>query len=113
MSCGWRCESLEGSETATWTTAPIAGVRLSRARDWPIVAAGDAWQLLLRRSGDPLDTVISTFSAAIAAGLAKGCDVLQAIGRAKQFITEVIRNGSALGCGHGPMNHLVGATSKW
>jgi len=54
-----------------------------------------------------------TFSSAIAAGLAKGYDMLGAIETAKEFITEAIRSGPALGHGHGPTNHLVGVTSRW
>ena len=44
------------------------------------------------------------FSAAIAAGLAKGLDPLQAVRQAKVYITEAIRTSLALGEGHGPVN---------
>lgn len=54
-----------------------------------------------------------TFSSAIAAGLAKGYEPLQAIKQAKEYITEAIRHGLAIGKGHGPTNHLVGVMSKW
>jgi hydroxymethylpyrimidine/phosphomethylpyrimidine kinase len=54
-----------------------------------------------------------TFASAIAAGLARGITPLEAIRRAKEYITEAIRSGPAIGCGHGPANHLTGVQSKW
>jgi hydroxymethylpyrimidine/phosphomethylpyrimidine kinase len=54
-----------------------------------------------------------TFSAAIAAGLAKGYQPLQAIQKAKQFITKAIEHNISLGSGHGPANHLVGVRTMW
>lgn len=47
-----------------------------------------------------------TFSAAIAAELAKGRSVPDAIWEAKQYITEAIRQAPAIGAGHGPLNHF-------
>ena len=46
-----------------------------------------------------------TFSAAIAAGLADGLDVVAAVGAAKQYVTEAIRHARQLGSGHGPVAH--------
>src|SRR6478736_5494009 len=46
-----------------------------------------------------------TYSAAIAAELAKGSDVKQAIYTAKEFITEAIRHSFALNQYVGPTNH--------
>jgi hydroxymethylpyrimidine/phosphomethylpyrimidine kinase len=43
-----------------------------------------------------------TYSAAIAACLALGHDLADAIGRAKTFVTEAIRHGAAIGRGAGP-----------
>ncbi len=54
-----------------------------------------------------------TFASAIAAGLAKGLSVPDAVKRAKEYITEAIRSGPAIGSGHGPANHLAGVHSKW
>jgi hydroxymethylpyrimidine/phosphomethylpyrimidine kinase len=54
-----------------------------------------------------------TFASAIAAGLAKGLPPLEAIKRAKEYVTEAIRSGPPIGCGHGPANHLTGVRSKW
>jgi hydroxymethylpyrimidine/phosphomethylpyrimidine kinase len=46
------------------------------------------------------------FSAAIAAGLAKGMDPLSAVREAKEFITGAIEFGLELGRGHGPVNPM-------
>ncbi len=46
-----------------------------------------------------------TYSAAITAGLARGCALEEAVGQAKQFITEAIRTNPGLGKGSGPVNH--------
>jgi hydroxymethylpyrimidine/phosphomethylpyrimidine kinase len=54
-----------------------------------------------------------TFSAAIAAGLAQGREPLDAIRRAKAYVTRAIETSLALGRGHGPTNHLAGVTSEW
>lgn len=44
------------------------------------------------------------FSAAIAAGLAKGLDPLAAVRQAKEFIGEAIEHALEIGKGHGPVN---------
>jgi phosphomethylpyrimidine kinase len=46
-----------------------------------------------------------TFSACIAAELAKGFETLEAVQTAKKYITEAIRNPLNIGAGHGPINH--------
>ena len=48
-----------------------------------------------------------TLSSAIAAFMARGCSVVEAIDKAKGFVTEAIRCGSdmAIGRGIGPVNH--------
>ncbi len=47
-----------------------------------------------------------TFASAIAAWLARGCSVEDAVGRAKQYITGAISRGLPLGRGHGPVHHF-------
>lgn len=47
-----------------------------------------------------------TFSAAIAAYLARGESLERAVGRAKQYITAAIRAGFAVGAGHSPVHHF-------
>lgn len=46
-----------------------------------------------------------TYSAAITAALALGCDVPAAVARSKAFITQAIRTNPGLGRGSGPVNH--------
>ena len=47
-----------------------------------------------------------TFSAAIAASLAKGKKLEEAVVQAKRYITHAIRKGFAIGSGHSPVNHF-------
>ncbi len=47
-----------------------------------------------------------TFASAIAAGLAKGMDVADAVMAAKEYVTEAIRRSFNVGRGHGPLNHF-------
>ena len=47
-----------------------------------------------------------TFSSAIAAGLALGMPLPEAVGQAKRYVTEAIRHAPALGRGYGPTNHF-------
>ncbi len=47
-----------------------------------------------------------TYSAAIAANLAKGRKLDKAVVEAKQFITRAIRNGFPIGNGHSPVHHF-------
>ncbi|HVH62845.1 MAG TPA: bifunctional hydroxymethylpyrimidine kinase/phosphomethylpyrimidine kinase [Candidatus Dormibacteraeota bacterium] len=48
------------------------------------------------------------FSAAIAAGLARDLEPLEAVRQAKAFITEAIANSLEIGHGHGPVNPMSG-----
>ena len=47
-----------------------------------------------------------TYSAAIAANLALGRDIVTAVGIAKNYIAGAIKNSFDLGNGHGPLNHF-------
>ena len=47
-----------------------------------------------------------TFASAIAAGLAKGMEVVDAVAGAKEYVTGAIRRSLNLGEGHGPLNHF-------
>ena len=47
-----------------------------------------------------------TFSAAIAAGLAKGEKLEKAVVQAKRYVTQAIRNGFSIGSGHSPVHHF-------
>lgn len=48
-----------------------------------------------------------TLAAAIAACLGRGLTLVEAVGAAKNFVTDAIRHAQALGHGHGPLNHHV------
>ena len=47
-----------------------------------------------------------TLSAAIAAGLALGMEVKEAVKTAKEYVTGAIQHAPGLGSGHGPLNHM-------
>ncbi|MEL6705309.1 MAG: bifunctional hydroxymethylpyrimidine kinase/phosphomethylpyrimidine kinase [Bacteroidota bacterium] len=47
-----------------------------------------------------------TYASAIAAGLARGFELATAVGRAKAYLTEAIRQALPLGHGHGPVHHF-------
>ena len=47
-----------------------------------------------------------TYSAAIATRLAQGFNMVEAVGAAKKYITNAIREGLDIGHGHGPTNHF-------
>lgn len=47
-----------------------------------------------------------TFASALAAFLARGLPVFQAVSEAKAYVTEAIRHAPGLGHGHGPLEHF-------
>ncbi len=47
-----------------------------------------------------------TFASAVAAGLAKGLPLLEAVAQAKEFVTAAIGSSFPIGRGHGPLNHF-------
>jgi hydroxymethylpyrimidine/phosphomethylpyrimidine kinase len=53
-----------------------------------------------------------TFASAIAAGLAKGLDVGEAVRQAKEYITLALRYALDLGHGHGPTHHFAALYAK-
>jgi hydroxymethylpyrimidine/phosphomethylpyrimidine kinase len=53
-----------------------------------------------------------TFSAAIAANLAKGEKLEQAVAGAKTYITRAIRKSFSIGAGHSPVNHFYNFWGK-
>ena len=48
-----------------------------------------------------------TLAAAIAACLARGMSLEEAVGTAKRFVTDAIRHAPQIGGGHSPVNHSV------
>lgn len=53
-----------------------------------------------------------TFASAIAAELAKGHSVEDAVETAKTYLTDAIRYGEAIGAGHGPVHHFYSLYRK-
>jgi hydroxymethylpyrimidine/phosphomethylpyrimidine kinase len=53
-----------------------------------------------------------TYSAAIAAYLARGLEVEKAVAEAKEYVTGAIRHSLALGRGHGPLDHFWQAAQR-
>jgi len=47
-----------------------------------------------------------TFASAVAAGLARGMEVKDAVALAKEYVTEAIRHSFSVGKGRGPLNHF-------
>ena len=47
-----------------------------------------------------------TFASAIAAHLARGASVPEAVGRAKEYLTEALRHAYPIGRGRGPVHHF-------
>jgi hydroxymethylpyrimidine/phosphomethylpyrimidine kinase len=68
-------------------------------------------QELVTFTNERIDTIHThgtgcTFSSAIAAGLAKGLTVMEAVSEAKKYITMAITHGFSLGKGIGPTHHF-------
>jgi len=53
-----------------------------------------------------------TYSAAITAYLARGCELVAAVRHAKAFIDAAIRSAPGLGAGNGPVNHWADTGSS-
>jgi len=81
----------------------------AESADLLLTAAGDEHWLVAPRH-DTLNThgTGCTLSSAIAAGLARGQDLVAAVGAAKDYVTEAIRaaDGLSIGSGHGPVHHF-------
>ena len=54
-----------------------------------------------------------TLSSAIASNLAKGCDLVSAVERAKRYISGALAAMLDLGHGSGPMNHAFDIRSEF
>lgn len=97
--------SVESEDSVTRHPSPIAASR--RAVDYLFI--GDSEIVL---EAPFLDTTAThgtgcTLSAAIAARLALGDSLGDAVGAAKRYVTEAIRTAPMLGKGHSPVNHLA------
>jgi len=74
-----------------------------------ILLHGGGFTLLEAERYDTKDThgTGCSFSSAVAAELAKGKSIPEAVGVAKQFVNRGIRFGLRIGEGHGPVNHMA------
>jgi hydroxymethylpyrimidine/phosphomethylpyrimidine kinase len=77
------------------------------ADDVLVTPAGAVWLRSERLETRHTHGTGCTFSAAIAAGLARGLGLTAAVQQAKAFITLAIRRAPGIGAGHGPTNHLA------
>jgi hydroxymethylpyrimidine/phosphomethylpyrimidine kinase len=116
-------EALTGTRIATITDARAAaekihqrgcravlikGGHLSQAPGTDVLFDGASWTEI---SGEWVESPHThgtgcAYSAAIAAHLAKGAELVSAVRAAKRYLTEAIRHGLAIGHGRGPMNLL-------
>lgn len=118
-------------EAAALAEFPVATVEEMEAAARRIHALGPRWVLVKggHLKGDPVDLLFDgrtierflaervptphthgtgcTYSAAIAAGLARGATVPEAVGEAKRYVTAAIRAGFALGRGVGTLRHFI------
>jgi hydroxymethylpyrimidine/phosphomethylpyrimidine kinase len=71
-----------------------------------LLTDGDDWHEIRSHRLDTLDThgTGCTLASAIAAGLAKGWDVVEAVEEAKTFVTGAIEHGLRIGKGIGPVD---------
>ncbi|NNF57676.1 MAG: bifunctional hydroxymethylpyrimidine kinase/phosphomethylpyrimidine kinase [Rhodothermaceae bacterium] len=117
-------EALAGFPVRTLTDARRAaealvtkGSRAVLVKGGHLEGEGDAVDVLVDAEGERLyrapriDTPHThgtgcTYASAIAANLAKGFALREAIARAKTYLTEAIRHALPLGHGHGPTHHF-------
>jgi hydroxymethylpyrimidine/phosphomethylpyrimidine kinase len=82
------------------------GHRIEHATD--VLYDGKTWHEFGAERLDPKNThgTGCTLSAAVAANLALGKDLVEAVRLAKDYVTRCIRHAPGLGHGTGPMNHF-------
>jgi hydroxymethylpyrimidine/phosphomethylpyrimidine kinase len=86
----------------------VKGGHLIGGQATDIAFDGQAFHALTRPRVDTPNThgTGCTFSAAIAAYLARGCTYFEAVRNAKQYVTGAIENALPIGQGHGPTHHF-------
>jgi len=118
-------------EAAALAGFPVGDLEQMEAAARRIHALGPAWVLVKggHLKGEPIDLLFDgrtvtrltaervptphthgtgcTYSAAIAAGLARGAAVPEAVAEAKRYVTAAIRAGFALGRGVGSLRHFI------
>ena len=81
------------------------GHSLNDANDYLFSEAGGQWFQGQRIDNSNTHGTGCTLSSAIAAQLAKGASLTEAVGKAKEYISGALAAGLDLGKGSGPMNH--------
>ncbi len=81
------------------------GHSLNDANDYLYAGGSGAWFRGMRIDNPNTHGTGCTLSSAIAANLAKGFSLEISVKRAKDYISQALAAGLALGHGHGPMNH--------
>ena len=82
------------------------GHGINDASDYLYSADGGCWFVGERIANDNTHGTGCTLSSAIAANLAKGRSLTDAVSEAKKYLTDALRDGLNLGKGSGPLNHL-------
>ncbi|MEO5656687.1 MAG: bifunctional hydroxymethylpyrimidine kinase/phosphomethylpyrimidine kinase, partial [Nitrospiria bacterium] len=105
-------DDAKAAAAAVFTFGPRAvllkGGHLSGAPATDVLYDGVSWTLF---AGERIETrgvhgTGCTYSAAIAAHLARGESLDAAVRRSKAYVTEAIRHGLAIGRGTGPTHHF-------
>ena len=81
------------------------GHSLNDANDYLYTDKGGEWLQGERIDNPNTHGTGCTLSSAIAAQLAKGADLTDAVTKAKQYISGALADGLDLGKGSGPLNH--------
>jgi len=97
---GARAVLIKGGHREEGATDVLCGPADEAGREWHEFAAPRLATRHTHGTG-------CTYSAAIAAALARGDTLLEAVARAKRFIHEAIRTNPGLGHGSGPVNHFA------
>jgi hydroxymethylpyrimidine/phosphomethylpyrimidine kinase len=86
----------------------LKGGHLSASPATDVLYDGAGWTVMPGEWIDAKNThgTGCAYSAAIAASLAQGADLVEAVRAAKRYVTAAIRHGLAIGHGRGPVHHL-------
>ena len=112
---GQRVETLDDARTAAGVlvamgakVAVVKGGHLPNGPATDIMFDGREYRAFTHQRLDTKNThgTGCTFASAVAAGLARGMPVRDAVSQAKTYVTATIRNAFPMGTGHGPLNHF-------
>jgi hydroxymethylpyrimidine/phosphomethylpyrimidine kinase len=114
---GFSCEGLEGARMAAKRLVEmgaravlVKGGHASGESATDVLYNGRRFRVFTARRIVSRNThgTGCTFSAAIAAQLARGRGLESAVERAKEYLTKALARGVDVGHGHGPVDHFVG-----